>query len=432
MYYGIILNTGELPSLKEKLQQNLWLALSDVDVLLRPSEANLQAILLVLSQVSEIAGPSICWMLATSACRMLQALGLDVRLLDQQTRERRVMQFWHLNLLDKGLAIIFAKAPTFHQEEAREIKLPTLEQIQPPRAHLVANGTSGFFGAHYVYQKFLLSRLMADIWHGISGKAAPNCDGTEATLNNLVSWYDQARKILGAAALSEKPFCDAQNAKSINVALHTIEFHFTHLKILLTRSAACMEDTCLDASIRMLHLLQDMAPESNEPYHPILWQLVCCPFTPLLIIFCDIASNNTTASRTLDQKKSALAAMEQLPIFLQGISRRSSLATKLERIASSFVQHARSVISRLDAAVIPEAETTTVSLPAGDPPSNAGEYNSSGVLDSDLLDWSSFHASAAASASPVSTTHLENDFAIFTRNIDSDGMFDWLNWEASC
>lgn len=57
MYYSIILSTVTSMLLKEKLQRNLWLALSDVGILLEPSEANIHAMVLVLSQVSGFTGP---------------------------------------------------------------------------------------------------------------------------------------------------------------------------------------------------------------------------------------------------------------------------------------------------------------------------------------------------------------------------------------
>ncbi|KAK9323505.1 hypothetical protein V1517DRAFT_320020 [Lipomyces orientalis] len=79
----------------------------------------------------------------------------------------------------------------------------------------------------------------------------------------------------------------------------------------MTRSSVHMQEQYLDASKRMLHLLQDMAPESKETYHPIIWQLVCCPFTPLLILFCDILSNG---KRNLEKNKEALAATERLEL----------------------------------------------------------------------------------------------------------------------
>lgn len=71
-----------------------------------------------LSQASEFAGPSLCWMPTTNACRMLQALGVDHHWLDKQTQEQRLMRFWHLNLLNKGLAIIFGRTPKWHNQES--------------------------------------------------------------------------------------------------------------------------------------------------------------------------------------------------------------------------------------------------------------------------------------------------------------------------
>jgi Fungal specific transcription factor domain len=195
MYYSIILSTVTSTSLKEKLHSNIWLALSDVGVLLEPSEANITAMVLVLSQASDFTGPSLCWMLATNACRMLQALGVNQRYLDQNTLKRRQKTFWHLNLLDKGLAIIFGRTPTFHREMVKEIGLPTLEQIQPFRPHITSTGAPGFFGAHYMYQKVLLSHLMDDIWHCLYGEEKQNAGGIEAASKDLLSWYERARRV---------------------------------------------------------------------------------------------------------------------------------------------------------------------------------------------------------------------------------------------
>ncbi len=150
MYYSIILSmvsstepTNE--STKRKLRCNLWLALNDVRLFLEPSEANIQALTLLACHVEEFTTPSLCWMLATTACRMLQALGVNNRRLDSQTRERRIMMFWHLNLLDKGLALIFGRPPTFHRAMAREIPLPTLGQLLPSRAHITSASAPGLF-----------------------------------------------------------------------------------------------------------------------------------------------------------------------------------------------------------------------------------------------------------------------------------------------
>lgn len=195
MYYSIILATVTSAAVKEKLKRNLWLALSDVGVLLEPSEFSIQATVLALSQASEFAGPSLCWMLATNACRMMQALGVNQHWLDSQTNEQRLMRFWHLNLLDKGLAITFGRTPTFHQDMVRKIGLPTLRQVQLARSHLTSTITPGVFETHYTYQKILLSHLLHNIWHCLYSEANPNDESIHAIFEDLISWHGQARKV---------------------------------------------------------------------------------------------------------------------------------------------------------------------------------------------------------------------------------------------
>lgn len=200
MYYSIILSkvTSTSPldkSTKEKLRCNLWLALQDVRLLLEPSEPNIQALVLLACHVEEFTTPSLCWMLTTTACRMLQALGVSQRRLDPQTRERRTMIFWHLNILDKGMAIIFGRPPTFHRAMAKEIPLPSLKQFLPFQPHHASTGPHAFFGAHYLHQMLSLSRLIGDIWYCLHEEATPDARSITTASNDLELWYYQARKV---------------------------------------------------------------------------------------------------------------------------------------------------------------------------------------------------------------------------------------------
>lgn len=235
--------------------------------------------------------------------------------------------------------------------------------------------------------------------------------------------------MLEAAALTEKPFCDAKNAKSIDIALSTIDFHFLHLTVLLTRSATRMQEQCFDASMQMLNLLRNMAPESKDPYHPIIWQLVCCPFTPLLILYTEVVSND---KRTPNEKKEALAAMERLPNFLKSISWRNSLASNLEGIAKVFVQHAGSAICRQDSARS-DVNTSAAQNPAFSLSSSLNDRE----YDQQLLHPISFCGNTASSM-PITMqlgtggfdVELSNDLTMFTNSLDADGMFDWLSWDS--
>ena len=198
MYYSIALTsvTSTSPShLKPRLRHNICLALSDIQVLLEPSEENILAVVLALTHASEFTGPSLCWMLATSACRMLQALGLDRHRLDPETWKKRHLMFWHLNLMDKGFAVIYGPAPTFHRGMIKQVGFPTLDQMQPARAHTTATGSPGFFASHFTHQKFLLSLVLEDVWHCLHGDEKPTFATIIATRNTLSAWYDETLRV---------------------------------------------------------------------------------------------------------------------------------------------------------------------------------------------------------------------------------------------
>jgi hypothetical protein len=72
-----------------------------------------------------------------------------------------------------------------------------------------------------------------------------------------------------------------------------------------------------------------------------VWQLVCCPFTPFLVLFGEILANKGPKQEADWQ---ALAAMQELPAFLRKMGVRNTLAAKLERIAVVIVRHAESVV----------------------------------------------------------------------------------------
>ena len=197
MYYSIILSMvsstdPDDESTKAKLRCNLWLALNDARLFLEPSEPNIQALVLLACHVEEFTTPSLCWMLTANACRMLQALGISHRRTDPRTRERRILIFWHLNLLDKGLALIFGRSPTFHRGMARDIALPTLEQLLTFQPHVTSPGVPSLFGAHYIHQMMLLSRVMADIWNYLYEESLPNDRSMQSVTEDLESWYRQA------------------------------------------------------------------------------------------------------------------------------------------------------------------------------------------------------------------------------------------------
>lgn len=179
----------------------------------------------------------------------------------------------------------------------------------------------------------------------------------------------------------------------------------------------------------MLHLLQYMAPESREPYHPIIWQLVCCPFTPMLLLFRSILSSPKGDSR---RNVEAVTAMEQLPSYLHDIGPRNSLARTLEGIAQIFVQHARVIVhhsrpAQHDAhASSARSRTSSLKESPGNPGfSNTDIYHLNSLFNNES-------AALLSEERPETVgfgAELDIDLRMFANNLD-DGLFDWLSWES--
>lgn len=119
-------------------------------------------------------------------------------------------------------------------------------------------------------------------------------------------------------------------------------FTYLQMTVVITKASPTFKADCIDASRRMLSLLPDMVSDSEEPYNGIIWMLVCCPFTPLLVLFGEVLSNGQGASEANVQ---SLDAMEKVPAYLKAMGFRNSLAKKLIHIAEALVAHANTVIS---------------------------------------------------------------------------------------
>lgn len=197
MFYSVALSVMSSTnpsdeSTKAKLRSNLWLAFNDVKLLLEPNASSIQALVILACHVEELMTPSLCWALITKACVMLQALGITHWRLDDPTRERRTMLFWRLNVMDKALALILCRPPTFHRELTTGIALPTLDQLLPSQPYYPSSGAPMLFDAHYTHQMHLLSLVMADVWRCLYGQ---DSDDVHAIKENLESWHRQATEV---------------------------------------------------------------------------------------------------------------------------------------------------------------------------------------------------------------------------------------------
>lgn len=218
---------------------------------------------------------------------------------------------------------------------------------------------------------------------------------------------------LEAAAISEKPFCNAQNAKSIDIGLHSQDFHYLYLKILLFRKSPPRRSQCITSSKELLSLLLHLSPESDEPYHPFLWQFLYSPFTAFLLLFRDILLNPGRESR---DNQEALAAMENLPEFLEKMVSRNPLATRLREVSRVLIGHAKSVLTPSGQSRAgsdgPVAESTFISS------------ETANSFDMDLL----CNQTADAARNPFCDLKTDDIFESLTQDFEGNGLFDWTTW----
>ncbi|KAK4565941.1 hypothetical protein LTR86_003790 [Recurvomyces mirabilis] len=344
---------------KTAIRANLWLALNDIRVLLHPSDPAIQALVLLACDVQEFTTPSLCWMLVSSACRMLQSLRVDGRHLEPATRERRQILFWLLNCLDQSLALIFGRSATFHRALIKTIPMPSLARLM---AGSSASETPAFlFGAHFMRQMFLVSAVTADVWSALY-EPETTVLRLQKAKQDVETWYEQAdkvrvvlvsarghmlttMKILGAAAIAEQPLLNEEMTKAVQGGREYMRFTYYHLKISLIRGRKSWNDECIDTSLKMLHMLGDFRLDFEEAYNGIgfMWQLLYVPFTSFFVLFARVLSD---AKLKPERCKQPLEVMECLPVFLRSMAKGMQQAGKLEPIATTFVRHAKSVLER--------------------------------------------------------------------------------------
>lgn len=175
-----------------------------------------------------------------------------------------------------------------------------------------------------------------------------------------------------------------------------------------------MKDETIHSSKQMLHLLRQLVSDSQEVYNGIVWQLVCCPFTPFLTLFGEILANRGALPAEVDE---SLAAMRELPIFLQRMGIRNSLAARLEPIATVFVQHAESLVHPAPGSSALESSSGSGLAKASRPDEQPVSVNN--------FDWDSFLNFTSTSLSGPFEERRDN--AGYTGSLDLEDTAQWAN-----
>ncbi|KAF2156309.1 hypothetical protein K461DRAFT_291239 [Myriangium duriaei CBS 260.36] len=340
MFYGIILTeTSPDPTVsemtKKKLQWNLWQCINDARFLLEPKDINIQAILLIACHVQDFHTPSLCWMMITSACRMLQYLTINNRSMTEEVRLRRKILFWVLDDVDKSLALIFGRPPAFHPSQYTLIPPPTLRELAAYNPHAPRYcGTTGLFGAHFLHRMFLFSRVMADVWSCLFDdyQSIQKADVRTTT----EEWYAETKNVLEAAFTAEMALHDDLVEKTMRFGMRLIKFRYLYLCVLLTRGHEQPDNECIELSRQCMQLLPDLISDSRDVYSGIVWQNMLQPFTPFFCLMEHARSSDSQKARVLSTD-----AMGLLVQFLHEMKPRHPLAARLHEFAAEHLLNAR-------------------------------------------------------------------------------------------
>ena len=337
IFYGIMLTEANInlsfaESVKNKIRWNLWLCMNDMRLLIEPREHNVQALLLLACRVQDFHQPSLCWMLASNACRMLQHLIMDT----ESPAGTRTALFWCADDIDKTLALIFGRAPNFPRSIYERMPVPSVNELMSFHPH--TRNTGGLFGAHLVHQMFLCCRIQADVWHCVFERAPAQ---SRTQLRQTVEmWHQETQRLLNAATIAEQPLLTTEEQHCEQAGLAFTHFRYLYLSVLLTRSEQPNEE-CVSLSRRALVLLPSMLIDDKETYNGIMWQLFFQPFTPF---FCLLDHVKSRAGGRADREQS-LQAMEYLVDFLERVKQGHVLADRLVGLARRHMVDARQSIT---------------------------------------------------------------------------------------
>lgn len=200
--YGILLTEACLDSAADpktitKFRWNLRLALDDARLLLEPCDLHIQTLTLLSFHVQELSTPSMSWMMLSTACRMLQIVGLNGRKLDPETHNRRIRFFWTVNAIDKSLALVFGRAPTMMGAMYANVPLIPMQQLLEYQPHISDEDQrnhpefNSMFGAHFMRTLHLSAKIHSEVWTYLYGKGA-NFDEVRKGLDEF---YTDAEKV---------------------------------------------------------------------------------------------------------------------------------------------------------------------------------------------------------------------------------------------
>ena len=189
------------------VQWNTWLLLDDASIFLEPSEASIQALVLVAAHGQEIATPSLCWTLVRQACQMAQSLAIHIPTQnaprDSETYAQRNCVFWSLFILDKSLSLSFGRPPVlpgYLYKTVPPLDPAELAKYRPHKKFEAAPEASKTsyaetFGSFYIMRSKGLADIEADIQDTIQREGKSSHEQISRLQTALHIWMETTHKV---------------------------------------------------------------------------------------------------------------------------------------------------------------------------------------------------------------------------------------------
>lgn len=208
LFNYLVLNASTKPpkllsnDLQKQLRQNIWLALNDSKLFLIPDLINIIALMTIASHGDYFATPNLSWILVGHACRLAQAINIQLPLGSKGETEsqlQRMFVFWSLFCMDKSVSLAFGRPCMLTGPLYETILLPERDDLIEFQPHTIDAGDSKF-GAVFFLQSIHLAKLQGRVLTLRQSSAFIDqwAYGTakRSLLDDLSSWNSRTQQVI--------------------------------------------------------------------------------------------------------------------------------------------------------------------------------------------------------------------------------------------
>ncbi|OAP63977.1 hypothetical protein AYL99_03204 [Fonsecaea erecta] len=332
------------------LRWNAWVAADEASIFMEPTILNIQALTVFAVHGQDLVTPSLCWNLASQACRMAQMIKLPLPSVSEtrngELYSRNLCLFWSLFIIDKSLSLSFGCPPVLPSALYGNLELPSPQQLSAYRPHLTTSGAVSvlpphveFFGAFYFVQCTKLAMIMGDISDFyLLGRRDSSCHAS------LRKRLDQWISVVQQSQTLHTNLADAVDSASLSIKIgfSFLNYQYHHLIVCLTRGDESCREKCLGSARAAISLLKGLVAHSEEVFNGIVWQQLYYPFTPFFVLFGEVITNPTGKTTVED-----LQLLRQTVLYFLEFQKYHTSAVKLEKVAETFTKIAEAYVRHI-------------------------------------------------------------------------------------